>query len=238
MTNHRAWLSVLATASLLLPLSSPAPAADEAGFRAAAPVYVPPLRGAPRARVGGGTRGPAEAQSLLQALVPDHTGLTVMSQPSLYWYASGPTVARLEVTLMDDEAYDPLLEVGIDCVVGCGGMQRLNLADHGIELLAGHEYEWSVALVVDPARRSSDVIAAGRIKRVEPSSPLQAALAAADRGERAAVYASHGLWYDALAAISELIERSPDDSRLRAHRAALLEQVGLSEVATHDRSNG
>jgi hypothetical protein len=49
------------------------------------------------------------------------------------------------------------------------------------------------------------------------------------------VYAQHGVWYDAIAALSSQIDATPEDPTLREQRAALLDQVGLSEVAAYDR---
>jgi hypothetical protein len=50
------------------------------------------------------------------------------------------------------------------------------------------------------------------------------------------VYAESGVWYDAIAAVSARISAAPGDPRPRAQRAALLDQVGLSEIAAYDRS--
>ena len=47
-------------------------------------------------------------------------------------------------------------------------------------------------------------------------------------------YAAAGIWYDAIKAISEQIEASPDDISLRCKRAFLLKQVNLSEIAKYD----
>jgi hypothetical protein len=38
------------------------------------------------------------------------------------------------------------------------------------------------------------------------------------------------MWYDAVAAISEMIDAAPQDQALRKQRAALLSQVGLSAI--------
>jgi hypothetical protein len=42
------------------------------------------------------------------------------------------------------------------------------------------------------------------------------------------------LWYDALDALSEMIQAAPNEVILRKHRASLLEQVGLDEAAAYD----
>ncbi len=48
------------------------------------------------------------------------------------------------------------------------------------------------------------------------------------------LYAQAGVWYDALAAISELVEDAPCHIDLLQQRAALLEQIGLREAAAYD----
>ena len=45
------------------------------------------------------------------------------------------------------------------------------------------------------------------------------------------IYAAAGIWYDAFAEISDLIEVSKDDVKLKEMRNAMLEQIGLPEIA-------
>ena len=45
------------------------------------------------------------------------------------------------------------------------------------------------------------------------------------------VYGKMGLWYEALTAISDQIEHSPNDAGLKTTRAALLRDVGLESIA-------
>jgi uncharacterized protein DUF928 len=210
------------------PDKKPAPAAVAAP--AGAPVYKPPLRGAPGGRVGGGTRGTGREVFVLSVLAPDHSGMTVSEQPSLYWYISTPTSLPVELTMMDPGTTQPLLEIKVPSPIE-PGIHRLRLADHGVRLAPGVAYRWYVAVVPDAGRRSRDILAGGAIQRIDPSSELVARLGRARRDELPAVYAEAGLWYDALAAMSELIEGAPNDAALRQQRAALLTQIGLPLVA-------
>jgi hypothetical protein len=107
----------------------------------------------------------------------------------------------------------------------------VSLADYGIKLVPGERYIWSIALVFDPKRRSKDVIAMGAIERVERADIN---LAAAPTTESFYKFAADGLWYDAVMAISQLIETAPADPALRKHRADLLDQVDLPEVGNFD----
>src|SRR5512134_1193228 len=88
----------LPMAAMLVPLSvgsqekPPAsPPSVQTQTASTAPVYKPPLRGAPRGRIGGGTRGTGLDSLALSVLAPDHSGLTIREQPSLYWIISNPT---------------------------------------------------------------------------------------------------------------------------------------------------
>jgi Domain of Unknown Function (DUF928) len=212
------------------------PSAVDSGAKAATPsaavpVYKPPLRGAPGGRVGGGTRGTAGRDTFtLSVLAPDANGLTVSEQPSLYWFISADILLPVEVTIADPNGTQPLLEKPVPTPVK-RGVQRFSLADHGVKLALGIPYRWSVAVVSDPNRRSRDILASGTIERVEPPTALGAKLQGASKANLAFLYADAGIWYDALSAISELIESSPTDAELLRQREALLTQAGLSEIA-------
>ena len=207
------------------PQKSTAPADDPSS-----PAYKPPLRGAPGGRVGGGTRGTPGSMFILSVLVPDHTGLTVKEQPSLFWFISGDTSLPVELTISDPNASEPLLETRIPGPVK-RGIHRVRLADYGVRLIPGVAYQWSVSVIPDSARRSRDIVGSGKIERIELSSDLQSRVAGAGKEELAPRYAEAGIWYDALEAISDQIERSPGDNKSVGYRAALLRQVGLPEIA-------
>jgi hypothetical protein len=57
----------------------------------------------------------------------------------------------------------------------------------------------------------------------------------ADPGAVASIYAKAGLWYDALGAVSDEIERSPGNASARQARETLLGQVGLRELSAGGR---
>ena len=195
-----------------------------------APVYKPPLRGAPGGRVGGGTRGTPGSTFILSVLVPDHTGLTMQEQPSLFWFISSDTALPVELTIVDPNTTEPVLETRIAGPVK-RGVHRVRLADYGVRLAPGVAYQWTVAVIPDTARRARDILASGSIERVEPAGGLGAKLAGPGSEDLASRYAAAGIWYDALEVVSNLIERSPADSAPRRYRAALLAQAGLPEIS-------
>ncbi|HSF02126.1 MAG TPA: DUF928 domain-containing protein, partial [Solirubrobacterales bacterium] len=142
---------------------------------------------------------------------------------------SNPTAFAVELTLTDSRATDPVLEAKIPGPIRAG-LHRVRLDDYGVRLEPGVSYRWYVAVIPDSGRRSKDILAGGIIERVEPTADLRERLARARPEELAPLYAEAGLWYDALAVSSELIERSPGQEELRRQRAALLSQVGLPDA--------
>ena len=237
-TKYGGHLAALIFSSNLV-WSQTAPTAKQSTVKPAGPaapgaiIYKAAAGGAPAARVTGGSRGSGDATVRLDVLTPDETGLTTKEQPVLFWYQSKPAAASFELTLLEENKIKPVLQVKMERSAQ-SGIQRLNLADHGIKLELGVEYRWVVALVVDPANRSNDLVASGFIKRVEPSKELQEKLANAAPGDRPAIYAGAGIWHDALASLSDLIVSQPNSEALRAQWADLLRQVGLVFAANSE----
>jgi hypothetical protein len=238
--------NMLAGITLGFVFASSAVSAAETGVAASAKsspesaggfVYRPPMRGAPVARIGGGTRGIGDTTLELAVLAPDHTGLTTKEQPTLYWYVSEPVPARLEVTVINDDAIDPELEE-IVATPGHAGIQKIDLAKSGTRLEPGLEYRWFVSVVADPGQRSNDIVASGTIQRITPQGALKARIAGADDSALVSIYAEEGVWYDAIDGLSRMIEKAPNDAALREQRAALLEQVGLQTAADYSRAPG
>jgi hypothetical protein len=180
-------------------------------------------RGGPATRVGGGTRSVGASPLTLSVLAPNETGLTTRANPTVYWYVSEPLNNPVELTLTSTEplkdAVPPALELTLQPPIA-KGVHALRLGDHGVTLKPGVEYQWFVAVVVNPAQRSNDVVSGGGIKRIAGAEAVQ-----------------DGAWYDAIDQLSREISANPADARLRQQRAALLEQAGLREAAAFDRNN-
>ena len=197
--------------------------------------YTPPKSVTKGTRIDGdgGSRGSGEKLPSLYVLAPNHTALTTREQPSLFWYQTAAAKTHFELTLTEPKNPKPLLKVATD--KADGGIHRVSLAKHGVSLKPGVSYKWTIAWVPDPANRSQDVIASGSIQRIEPEAKLTAALADAKGLEKAAVYAQHGIWYEALETVSNEIDAAPKNKDLHAQRAALLQQAGLKEAAAAER---
>ncbi len=182
-------------------------------------VWKPRVVGAPAERVGGAVRG-SRARATPMALVPNHLGLTSKSAPSLFWHldAAAPDGVEIVFTLVDEEGEVPLVEAGLKPPMRAG-VQRVRLADYGVELEPGQAYTWSVALVPDMEDRSQDRISLGLLQRTEMSGKLPS---------NADEFAARGLWYDALEALSDAVDAEPENLNAQARRRSLLTQAGLT----------
>ena len=185
------------------------------------PVYVPPARERPRRRIGGGVRGPEQQWPHVYALVPTHTGHTSADAPSLFWSIDGqpPANAQIGFYLINDATNETVLATQLTRP-DRAGIYRVRLTEHQVELKPGVEYEWSVALEDDG---DQVLVATGWVERV----PLNGSPPSGVGHDAVEFYAQRGLWYDALAALSDLIEAEPGDRDLKLARADLLAQVGL-----------
>ena len=185
----------------------------------------------PKARIEGGTRGRDSNGLVALPLVPDHVGLTVFSQPDLYWYLSGPTTSKVLFVLVDTRSIQVVHE---QMLTAHSGIQRIRFKDFGITLEPNVLYRWYIDLVLDMDMPSRDILSGGMIQRVQPTFNISD-IATVNSIDAVRFYAEQGLWYDALDVISELIAAAPNDHMFRKQRASLLDQVGLEEVSEWDK---
>ena len=220
----------------LMPAVADQPAASQSGSNnnEPLPLYQPPKKLTPRARVGGGLRGADGTDPVLVALVPDHVGLTVKQAPSLNWFLSKPTSLPIRFTLIDTRSIKPIYEGSISTPVQAG-IQSLNLKELSLTLEPDVQYRWYISAIRNPDSPSQDIVAGGMIERCEFSTCLveMEADLSCDR-ESVLRNAVRGFWYDAVSCLCDLIKTNPQNASFIRMRAALLKQVGLNGVAEWD----
>lgn len=199
-------------------------------------VYKPPSRGAPTRRVGGATRAPEDRVPVLIALAAEQGGMTSRDRPTFYWYLSAAIDVPIAFTIVDPREIDPLVKAQRKGPLE-KGLWKISLGSFEKRLEPGIEYEWYVALILDPGHRSKDVVSSGTITLVRPSPASATRFNEAKGLEKAYVLAEEGLWYDALETLSGEIASAPSDRALRELRADLLEQVALPDVASYERKH-
>jgi hypothetical protein len=198
------------------------------------PLYVPPKRVTPRARVGGQLRGTEGDEPEVQALVPDHVGLTAHKTPVLNWFLSKPTNHEVRFTLIDNQSVRPLYEAPIPAPKQ-PGIYSIQTKDLNLALEPGVQYRWYVSVIRDASSPSQDIVGGGVIERCE----LNDCLIVLDARLTCSVQtvtenARAGFWYDAMGCLCTLIDADPKDVSLRRIRTGLLKQVGLTGVAEWD----
>lgn len=211
-----------------IPAASPPSQSDEP------PLYAPPKKLIPRARVGGDVRGTEGSDPEVKALVPDHVGLTVKENPEVNWFLSKPTVYQVRFTLRDDRSTRAFQEKIIPTPKQ-PGIYTINLKELGLTLEPNVEYKWFVSVIRDANSPSKDIVAGGVIERCELSDCVVERGIKLECTEQSVMdNARAGLWYDAMGCLCNLIDADPKNDKLRRMRARLLKDVGLNGVAEWD----
>ncbi len=148
----------------------------------------------------------------------------------LWFYLSAPWPGKIEFTTNETGAPEPALATLINGPAK-SGIYPIRLSDYHVILKSAVEYEWFLAIVQDPQERSGDFLASATIKYIPPAQTVSQQLQSVATDKSYYVYAKEGYWYDSIAKICSLIGEKPDDPIFKAHRAALLKQVGLSKAA-------
>ncbi|HEY9645547.1 MAG TPA: DUF928 domain-containing protein [Chroococcidiopsis sp.] len=195
--------------------------------------FMPPDRGLPGRREGGGTRGGClHGQVPLVALMPDtNFGQTTQEQPTLYWYTPPMSANTAELVVLDnndDEVYRSAI-----ALPESGGIVNITLPAVGDRSLLdlNKDYHWYFSLICDPMDRSGDIFVEGWIQRVEPSDDLSRRLmVASTEQERAIAYAESGIWYDALRSVATSRQSRPGDPAASGGWSTLLESIGLDSL--------
>jgi uncharacterized protein DUF928 len=198
------------------------------------PIYTPPKKFSPRARVGGELRGTEGTDPEIQAIVPDHVALTVKKTPALNWFLSKPTKYEIRFTLVDNRVIKPVHEGPIASPKEAG-IYTIDLKQMGLILEPDVQYRWYVSAIRDPKSNAQDIVAGGVIERCEFSECLIENPPDLTCSQESVLFnAKNGFWYDAMSCLCSLIDAKPRDASLRRQRASLLRQVGLHKVAEWD----
>ncbi len=119
------------------------------------PLYAPPKKITPRARVGGDARGTDGTDPEVKALVPDHVGLTTKETPVVNFYVSKSTQYEVIVTLRDDRSPRAFQEKSIPSPKQ-PGIYTINFKELGFALEPNVQYRWFVSVIRDPNQHSNN----------------------------------------------------------------------------------
>lgn len=199
-------------------------------------LYQSMFRNAELSRVGS-TKRSAFGGIDMMVLAPRVKGAAAARSPKLYFWQSQPTNDAIEFVIQERGADEPLHESQI-AVTQLAGVRAVDLADLGIELNSGVEYEWSIAVIVDPERRSQDVFTMGSTQYVPPSTDQQLQFDQGSAEDRTRAFLGAGYWYDAIDVLHIESER---DGELNSVLASLQEAAFDSQnlrISTDDVAVG
>lgn len=205
--------------------------------------YTPPRRGLPRNTRGAGSRGcnPSERTAITLLIPNDHNGQTISARPTFFWHISNKTSAQVKFTLLKPGVAKPLFVQRMQ--VQERGIMKISLPKESSELAIGKKYRWSVSLICDDNRPSTNVFVQGWIERVSPSADLTGNLSALQTSanstnllqEQGRIYAKAGLWYNALETLFSSYSANANDPSSKADFLSLLEQGGLTQISATER---
>lgn len=194
---------------------------------------------APSNRTAGGKRGCetmdkqlTPKRKLLTALVPVYgppnselvLGATTASHPTFWFYV--PYTAPLPGEFaLQNEAGQIIYQTSVS-VSATPGVVSVSLPSTASPLEVGKRYHWYFNIYCQP--QQPPVFVDGWIRRVELNPVLTSQLEKATPKERIALFASKGIWYEALTGAAELSRTDPS----RTDWAALLQAAGLGNLAS------
>ena len=241
----------LVTYSSYLPRLQAQPAPSPVAVIRFIPPPPPPSadRGAPSGRrQGGASRGQCPAGELpLTALVPATQksldsksgnsglntvefvwGLTTAAHPTLWFYLPYAIAPELPIEFVlqdeqDNDIYHTTLTTSTP-----PGIFHLQLPTTATPLAVGKMYHWYLIVNCDP---DAPPMVEGWVQREAVNPALASQLQQATPRQQAALYAQHGIWYDALTALAELRRTEPQAITPKNDWASLLQSVGLEAIA-------
>ncbi|MEO1402344.1 MAG: DUF928 domain-containing protein [Cyanobacteria bacterium J06635_1] len=163
----------------------------------------------------------------LTALIPrSGVGLTVAARLNLLIYVPPTTATQAHFTLRDAN-HRGLYQTQVP-IPQTDGILRIPLPSDSPELRVGEAYQWSLALLCQPAQTDLPIIS-GQIQRIELPDP--SILSAQSLLIQAATYGQAGVWHDMLTRLVILKQAQPEDSDLSANWTELLQAENLGAIA-------
>jgi hypothetical protein len=208
--------------------------------------FIPPLppdQGYPPGSIrGGASRGdcltvatqltalaPTAIEPMVNGSVMESVwGLTTADRPTFWFY--------VPYSLTDDRPGEfVLLDADHNYVYQSppirsaeAGIIQITLPSSVSSLEIGKRYQWTFMIYCET---DNPVFTQGSIERIAATAALSAQLARSTPSERAVLFASNGIWYDALTTLAELYFADPHDQAIESNWQSLMQSVGLPEMS-------
>ncbi|MBB82814.1 MAG: hypothetical protein CL931_03285 [Deltaproteobacteria bacterium] len=196
------------------------------------PVYQRPSGAADRFFELGGFRSESPESALrIEALAPNHAARSLTPSPRLFWRLSEvPQGGAFTLDIVSTGSPQRVVAEGLAIPrPSQDGIQEIDLAGLGVTLGEDEEYRWSVAHRVDEWSPPT-AFAFGWVVHAPAEAALSARLADASMGDRPAIFADSGYWYDALGESIDLMRSHPEQTQPGTAVQALLDQADLGRM--------
>jgi Domain of Unknown Function (DUF928) len=171
----------------------------------------------------------ASAQPPLMALMPvANTGLTLSEHPSFWVYVPKTPAKRAVLSLRENGS--KLHSQTVFDISEMPGIMSLSLPQSAPALEVGKTYQWAVTLICGEKPNPNDPVIVSWVRRIASAPSAQSTTPTPL--EQAAVYARHGIWFDALTALAQARRAQPNQPELQTTWADFLASAGLQSIAT------
>ncbi|MEA5567737.1 DUF928 domain-containing protein [Anabaena sp. UHCC 0399] len=219
----------------------------------------PPDRSAAGSRSGAASRGCDAGSQTVTALVPTYQqtinqdqqavvpitqvwGLTNAEHPDFFFFVpyNASSIANIEFVLQEQTqnksktVYRTYLTPPES-----PGIMSVHLPPGEASLQVGTMYHWFFKVRVQCSQKLPLKLdyAEGWVQRVNQNSTLTEQLKQAELQQKVTLYATNGVWYDAIASLAELRLTNPENESLLTKWTTLLHSVGLEEIANQPLIN-
>ena len=102
------------------------------------------------------------------------------------------------------------------------------MAELGVTLEEGVEYEWFIYVIPNPVERTGDLIASATVRY----QPLSAELNQLKKTttDKYSFYATAGYWYDSIHSLAIQRQQNPNNADLKQQHIALITQANMPKV--------
>lgn len=185
--------------------------------------------GRPGDRTGGGSRTPCPRVNapFTTALIPmNNLGKTVAERPTFWFYVPySPQAAPAGEFVLQEEDGNEVYRTAFT-LPATPGFVSFSTPLAVEPLKVNKPYRWYFKLYCEEQISSTPVFVEGWVQRVERTPALERQLQAA-RSREDIVYATNGIWYDALNYLAQLRRNNPSNSMLAEDWINLLRAKGV-----------
>jgi hypothetical protein len=167
----------------------------------------------------------------LVTLVPSSstTNLSTSARPTFWFYIPFPLTSEhsAEFSLLD-AAGNYLYNMTLNDSQGNAGVIQVALSEQTPALEVNKTYTWMFQI---NCGLDNPISTWGEIKRVKLDQAVAAQLQQVSAREQAALYAEHGIWYEAVTTLAKLRLANPTDPAITTDWRSLLESASLGDIA-------